>query len=259
MQKRLEKIAENNITRSDSKNSAVARLNGLWAIFERNDDVLIIISADPDALASSMALKRLLRNRVHSVTIGYPNEIRRLNNLTMVERGIDTIAMLVRKLLSLGATDQGGEMSDAGEALDFVTQLLDSQFRRARIRMVREEGSVPATLAMPRRELIQVLLNLLINSRDAMATGGTLTLGCRNDGEYGFLTIADTGSGIAPEILARIFTPFFTTKGTKGTGLGLSVAESLVRGCGGLIQVKSQPGHGTTFTVQIPLVRKERP
>ena len=86
MQKRLEKIADNNITRSASKNSAVARLNGLWAIFERNDDVLIIISADPDALASAMALKRLLRNRVHSVTIGYPNEIRRLNNLTMVDR-----------------------------------------------------------------------------------------------------------------------------------------------------------------------------
>ncbi len=86
MQKRLEKIADNNITRSASKNSAVARLNGLWAIFERCDNVLIVISADPDAIASAMALKRLLSYRVHSVTIGYPNEIRRLNNLTMVER-----------------------------------------------------------------------------------------------------------------------------------------------------------------------------
>ena len=197
-------------------------------------------------------------SHVHAVQKALPEQSPARTNLTMVERGIDTIAMLVRKLLSLGATDQGGEMSDAGEALDFVTQLLDSQFRRGRIRILREEGSVPATLAMPRRELIQVLLNLLINSRDAMPSGGTLTLGCRNDGEYGFLTIADTGSGIAPEILGRIFTPFFTTKGTKGTGLGLSVAESLVRGCGGLIQVKSQPGRGTTFTVQIPLARKER-
>jgi len=86
MQKRLEKIADNNITRSASKNSAIARLNGLWAIFDRNDTVLIIINADPDAIASAMALKRLLRLRVQSVTIGYPNEIRRLNNLTMVER-----------------------------------------------------------------------------------------------------------------------------------------------------------------------------
>lgn len=197
-------------------------------------------------------------SHVHAVQRALPENFPARTSLTMVERGIDTIAMLVRKLLSLGTADQGGEMADAGEALDFVTQLLDSQFRRARIRMVREAGSAPAVLAMPRRELIQVLLNLMINARDAMAAGGTLTLGCRNDGEYGFLTIADTGVGIPPEILGRIFTPFFTTKGTKGTGLGLSVAESLVRASGGLIQVKSQPGHGTTFTVQIPLARKER-
>ncbi|MGE4559609.1 MAG: bifunctional oligoribonuclease/PAP phosphatase NrnA [Desulfobulbus sp.] len=86
MQKRLEKIADNNITRSPNKNSAIGRLNGFWAIFERSDTVLIVINADPDAIASAMALKRLLSYRVHSVTIGYPNEIRRLNNLTMVER-----------------------------------------------------------------------------------------------------------------------------------------------------------------------------
>ncbi|BCO09920.1 DHH family phosphoesterase [Desulfolithobacter dissulfuricans] len=84
-QKRLEKIADT-ITRSASRNSARDRLNGLWELFDRDDEVLIVISADPDALASAMAMKRLLSYRVGSVTIGYPNEIRRLNNLTMVER-----------------------------------------------------------------------------------------------------------------------------------------------------------------------------
>ena len=84
-QKRLEKIADA-ITRSASKNSALARLNGFYDVFDRDDEVLIVISADPDALASAMAVKRLLSYRVGSVTIGYPNEIRRLNNLTMVER-----------------------------------------------------------------------------------------------------------------------------------------------------------------------------
>lgn len=197
-------------------------------------------------------------SHVHAVQRALPENSPARTSLSMVERGIDTIAMLVRKLLSLGTADQGGEMVEAREALDFVTQLLDSQFRRARIRMVRETGTMGAVLAMPRRELIQVLLNLMINARDAMTAGGTLTLGCRNDGEYGFITIADSGVGIAPEILGRIFTPFFTTKGTKGTGLGLSVAESLVRASGGVIQVNSQPGHGTTFTLQIPLARKER-
>jgi len=85
MQKRLEKIADT-VTRSASRNSAQARLNGLYDVFAREDEVLIVINADPDALASAMAVKRLLAYRVGSVTIGYPNEIRRLNNMTMVER-----------------------------------------------------------------------------------------------------------------------------------------------------------------------------
>ncbi len=83
--KRLEKI-EGVITRSASRNSAQARLNGLYEIFNRNDEVLIVIVADPDSLSSAMALKRLLSYRVGSVVIGYPNEIRRLSNMTMVER-----------------------------------------------------------------------------------------------------------------------------------------------------------------------------
>jgi len=83
--KRLEKIG-GVVTRSASRNSAQTRLNGFWDLFDREDKVLVVISADPDALASAMAVKRLLSYRVMSVTIGYPNEIRRLNNLTMVER-----------------------------------------------------------------------------------------------------------------------------------------------------------------------------
>jgi signal transduction histidine kinase len=67
------------------------------------------------------------------------------------------------------------------------------------------------------------------------------------------LRVSDTGPGIPPEIIGRIFTPFFTTKGTKGTGLGLSMAESLVRGAGGAILVDSTPGQGTTFTLRVPL------
>jgi len=85
MQNRLEKIADS-ITRSASKNSAQGRLSGFYDVFNRNDEVLIVINADPDALASAMAVKRLLSYRVGSVTIGYPNEIRRLSNITMVER-----------------------------------------------------------------------------------------------------------------------------------------------------------------------------
>ncbi len=82
---RLEKIADIS-THSASKNSAKDRINGFYELFDREDNVLIMISADPDAIASAMAIKRLLRYRVKYVTIGYPNEIRRLNNVEMVER-----------------------------------------------------------------------------------------------------------------------------------------------------------------------------
>ena len=83
--KRLEKIADT-VTRSESKNSALSRLQGFWDVFDKDDNVLVVISADPDALAGAMAIKRLLRYRVQNVTIGNPNEIRRMNNLEMVKR-----------------------------------------------------------------------------------------------------------------------------------------------------------------------------
>ncbi|MDH4317231.1 MAG: DHH family phosphoesterase [Desulfobulbaceae bacterium] len=83
--RRYEKIADI-ITRSPNRNSAKDRLLGFWGVFDRDDEVLLIINADPDALASAMAVKRLLSYRVKNVTIGYPNEIRRLNNIAMVER-----------------------------------------------------------------------------------------------------------------------------------------------------------------------------
>lgn len=83
--KRLEKIADT-VTRSKTRNSALTRLNGFLEMFDKDDSVLIVINADPDAMASAMAVKRLLRYRVQNVTIGYPNEIRRMNNLEMVKR-----------------------------------------------------------------------------------------------------------------------------------------------------------------------------
>jgi len=82
---RLEKIADT-VTHSASRNSAKDRLNGFWEVFDKEDDVLVVINADPDALASALAVKKLLSYRVKNVTIGYPNEMRRLNNLEMVER-----------------------------------------------------------------------------------------------------------------------------------------------------------------------------
>lgn len=112
-------------------------------------------------------------------------------------------------------------------------------------------------------QLHQVLLNLCINARDAMAAGGVLTVTAENlalaagkprlgRGEV-VLTVSDTGEGIAPENLQRIFDPFFTTKGVgKGTGLGLSTVHGIVKSHGGRVTVESELGRGTTFRIALP-------
>ncbi|HEV7641126.1 MAG TPA: ATP-binding protein [Gaiellaceae bacterium] len=99
----------------------------------------------------------------------------------------------------------------------------------------------------------QVLLNLAVNARDALAGGGTLTIATRNDGNDVVLEVADDGDGMDEETRTRLFEPFFTTKDIgRGTGLGLSTVYGIVTQSGGSIDVRSEPGLGATFTVRLP-------
>jgi two-component system, cell cycle sensor histidine kinase and response regulator CckA len=103
--------------------------------------------------------------------------------------------------------------------------------------------------------LDQVLMNLLINGRDAMSDGGTLTIATRDDEpDHVTLEVSDTGYGMPPEVRAKIFEPFFTTKDPgKGTGLGLATVYTIVTQAGGTIEVESAAGRGTTFRISLPL------
>jgi hypothetical protein len=110
-------------------------------------------------------------------------------------------------------------------------------------------------------KLQQVFLNLFINARDAMPEGGSLTVHSRSEAGFAVVEVVDTGQGIPPEHLARIYDPFFTTKGPKkGTGLGLSISYGIVHEHDGLIEVESTLGGGTRFRLEFPglAVRRAR-
>jgi two-component system nitrogen regulation sensor histidine kinase NtrY len=100
--------------------------------------------------------------------------------------------------------------------------------------------------------LHRALSNLVLNAMDAMPQGGTLTLRTRREGEWAVLEVADTGSGLTPEERARLFTPYYTSK-VHGTGLGLAIVQSVISDHRGRISVRSDPGRGTSFVIELPI------
>ncbi len=109
-----------------------------------------------------------------------------------------------------------------------------------------------ASISANAPELEQVFLNLIINARHAMPQGGNLEIGCKDEGEGVVGWVRDAGTGIAPDVLPRIFDYAFTTKGEKGSGLGLSISKEIVEKHGGRISVESEVGKGTCFTLFLP-------
>jgi signal transduction histidine kinase len=130
--------------------------------------------------------------------------------------------------------------------------------------------STPALVRVHTGAMEQVIINLAVNARDAMSTGGRLTIRTSNvivgaesvenhrgatPGSYVLLSVTDTGAGMDKPTLAQIFKPFFTTKEKgKGTGLGLATVFDIVRQSGGYVRAQSEPGRGTTFSVYLPRV-----
>jgi signal transduction histidine kinase len=169
---------------------------------------------------------------------------------------------IVNNLLNFSRTS-GTEFADVdvNKVILDTLALLEHQFKTAKIQ-VRSEliPSISAIQGNPGR-LQQVFLNLFLNAKDAMPGGGTLSIATTN-GDQVSVRVSDTGSGISPEHVHRIYDPFFTTKTApkegqnRGTGLGLSVTYGIIQEHAGKIRVETNPGSGTTFALDFPLSRK---
>ncbi|MCS6951609.1 MAG: ATP-binding protein [Bryobacteraceae bacterium] len=146
---------------------------------------------------------------------------------------------------------------DLGRVIRETLSLIEHQLARARIEVRLELEEPLPLLRGDAGKLQQVFLNLFLNARDAMEEGGVLGVRARPSERGVEVEVSDTGRGIPPEHLHRIYDPFFTTKPSrKGTGLGLAVTYGIVREHGGLIDVESKPGQGTRFHLDFPAVKK---
>ena len=161
---------------------------------------------------------------------------------------------IVNSLLNFSRTSPTdfGEV-DLNRVIRETVGLVDHQFQKTGVatRLMLAEDVPP--IRGNAGKLQQVFLNLFINARDAMPGGGSLTVRSWAENGFGHIEIADTGQGIPPEHLARIYDPFFTTKGPKkGTGLGLSITYGIVQEHNGIIEVDSTLGRGTRFRLEFP-------
>ena len=198
-------------------------------------------------------------------------EDRRRRYMDAVSDTVDRAAKLTGQLLAFARRQAlKPEVFDVGERLRAVADMLDT-VTGSRIRVVAEVSPVACYVRADLSQFETALVNMAVNARDAMDGEGRLTLRLEccteipairghapGTGPFAAISLTDTGSGITPETMARIFEPFFTTKEVgKGTGLGLSQVFGFAKQSGGDVDVSSEPGQGTTFTLYLPEVDAE--
>ena len=178
--------------------------------------------------------------------------------LGKIEAQTDRVGRIIKNLLNFARNpaDASFQRVDLKVSLEEIISLIDYKLKTMNIELELSLTAVPPVQAQGER-LQQVFLNLILNALDAMPDGGKLRIELLRAGREAAVTVSDTGTGIKPEHQARVFDPFFTTKGIgKGTGLGLSISYAIIKEHDGRIQVASEPGKGSTFTVFLPIERK---
>lgn len=171
----------------------------------------------------------------------------------VVSTGTQRVAEIVRRLKSFARLDEADKKTvNIHDGLDDSLMMVHHEIKN-RIDINKEYGDIPHIACYP-SQLNQVFLNLFVNASQAIKEKGTITIRTRRTNGDIEIDISDTGQGIKPENIAKIFDPGFTTKGVGiGTGLGLSICYQIIQDHNGNITVQSEVGKGTTFTIRLPI------
>jgi two-component system, NtrC family, sensor kinase len=180
-------------------------------------------------------------------------------DLQQIEQSILTCRRIFSGMLALArGAGQGSVQANVRRALDSTLAVLRDGLERQGIQLDVQLGDVVPNIQAGQGDLEQLFLNLASNARDAMPTGGVLSIKTENLGDDIAILIHDTGCGIPPEVMSRIHEPFFTTK-HNGNGLGLSICRSILGNVGGRMEIESQAGVGTQVRVLLPTVCDKMP
>ena len=178
-----------------------------------------------------------------------------IKELDEIDKAVYRGKSITQKILSfVRKTDPKLVPSDVNQLLEeVVAAVKEQEFKVSNINLVRDYDPALPQLMLDPDLIRQVFLNLVNNASDAVKEGDSITLSTRLDGDSVRVSVADTGEGMDSETLEKIFMPFYTRKEVgKGTGLGLPIALNIVEGMGGRIEVRSEPGKGSAFTVVLP-------
>jgi len=236
--------------RQSQKMEAVGRLAG--GIAHDFNNLLMVILGYSEFLLERLGAEPHLRGPAQEIA----SAAERASSLTRQLLAFSRKQMLAPRIVNLNDV--------ATENLKMLTRMIGED-----IDLVMVPGQSLWSVRADAGQIDQVIMNLAVNARDAMPSGGKLTIETSNvtldedyarihaplrPGDYVMVAISDTGAGMDPETQSHIFEPFFTTKGPKGTGLGLSTVYGIVKQSGGYIWVYSEMGRGTTFKIYLPRV-----
>jgi signal transduction histidine kinase len=217
------------------------------------------------ALASSVAheFNNILTTIINYAKLGLRaqcDDAGRLESLEKILKGSQRAATIVNSMLGFARNNATlRQLTDLGTLIDEVLILTEKDLSKHHVQIEKKYHARPLAPVVP-GQIEQILLNLIINARQAMPRGGRLRLDLRTNPETQMaeIRVSDTGVGIPPDQLRLIFEPFYTTKepdenGHGGSGLGLSVCRQIIEQHQGRIRVESVVGKGSTFTVKLPL------